>query len=337
MRRFLPLLALLAAACGASRAGEGENKGEKDKDPSFYAEVSWRQAQEHAHAAGLVVLAEVTEAGKASGKGWPVQGSARGVRPGIPGLPGSPAYQGVKVDLQQELAVEVREVLRGRAALGPLRVQIRGIALDATLVQQRTWRPQEKDPRKRRRTSIPAAEFGLKKGARYIFFLGELQEAKPGPGKEGDGEGGERPPAAPPLATHLDSAAPAEARDAQVLDSVRAFCKALADWAGPPPLPAEEEARVQGLIDRLGHEDYREREAADARLRQMGARTRRHLERAARDRDAERVWRAREILKAIEPLPGREELPGFAPRGDAEAAPGPPAGAPDGAGGAEDE
>lgn len=322
-RALAGLAALSLFACGASRAGEAEKPEKREKEPSFYAEVSWRQAQEHAHAAKLVVLAEVTEAGKASGKGWPVQGSARGVRPAIPGLPGSPAYQGVKVDLQQELAVEVREVLRGRAPAGPLRVRLRGIALDAGLIQQRTWRPQEKDPRKRRRTSIPAAEFGLEKGARYVLFLGEPQ--KPGPGKEGgDGGAGEKPPASPPLAAHLDSAAPAEARDAQVLDSVRAFCKALADWADPPPLPPEEEARVRALVDGLGHEDYREREAADAGLRQMGARIRRHIERAAGDRDAERVWRAREILKAIEPLPGREELPGFAPRGDAGGAAAPP-------------
>jgi len=306
------LVAIFTIMCGASRAGEA-GKTEQEKPPSIYTEVSWRQAQAYAAKAEAVLVATVTEAGKPSGKGW--SRNTRGIRPGIAGRTDN------TLDIGQDLAVEIAEVLRGQVAPGALRVRIGKLACDYAVIQKRAWNPQAKDIRKRQRASIPAKELALEKGRRYIFFLtgpqdeGKKNERK-GEKKEGEEEAATEAEPAPatPILQHLDSAAPAEVGDDQIVNSVRAFCGVLADWADPPAPSPEKEALVRRLIKQLSSDDYREREAADEALRRLGAWIRPHIEKAAADPDAERAWRARNILEAIEPAPGAAELPAVMPR-----------------------
>ena len=280
-------LVALALVLGAPAASAGE-----EAKPGPFARGSWADAQLFASRAQLVVVGKVVEAGKVEGKGWSL--TERGDNVNAP------------VDIQQELTVEVAETLRGKAEPGRLIVTVKTVSFPLQALYQMRFVGNQRTSRQ----AVPAVEFALGRDKTLLLFL-----AAPRREKGGTGKGPERL-----AADHLDKAAPMEEPDAQVLASVRGFCRASADWSDPPKLPPGEEARVRVLVADLGSDDFEVREKAEAELKAMGARIRPHLEAAAKDKDAERAFRARAVLKAIEPVPGSVELPlGAAP---AEAGPG---------------
>jgi hypothetical protein len=201
------------------------------------------------------------------------------------------------VDVQQGLVVEVSEVLRGKLEPGKLTVAFK----TANFPLQSLYQMANKFDGKRwtNRQVVPAADFALAKDHTFLLFLSEAKVEK---GKEKDAPGSRS-------AEHVAEAAPIEEPDAQLLASVRAFCQALADWAQPPKLAAEEDAKIKALVADLGADDFDRREKAEADLRALGPRTKAYLDTAARDKDPERSFRAKEVLKAVEPVPGKVELP----------------------------
>lgn len=88
----------------------------------------------------------------------------------------------------------------------------------------------------------------------------------------------------------------------------------LAATGGEPAPPGEEEgkekkadpklaARIKGLVKQLGDDSYDKREAASRALLGVGRPARAALEAAAKDEDAERSSRARELLEKLKRLP----------------------------------
>jgi len=282
MRRALLLaatscLALLAAA--RARGGEDE--------PGFYASGRWQDAQAGASRAAVVLVAKVTEAGKPAGGGW--DGNTDG------------ATMACKVDVRQDVTVEVEELLAGEAGSGPLAVKFGESMLGMQAVQQ-FWIAQiQKKKGNYGNRRLGVENFALVSGRRYLLFL---EAPKPAAGgKDGKGRA---------AAAHLKDCAPVENPDAQILASVRGFCRELAVWKSPPKLTADEEKAVLQLVADLGADGFDKREAAEKALRTSGARLRPYLLKASQDRDEERSFRAKALLKALEPEPGKNELPGGA-------------------------
>lgn len=272
--RLAAALALLPAVAAAG--------GEDPELPSPYASSQWQEAQMQASKARLVIVGKVLEASKPEGKGWSQRRTTT-----VPGLPTCWA-----VDLRQKLVVEVTATFRGSAGGDKLAVQLDALAVPAMAIQQRMWRPQAKDPKLRHRSDLPAEEFALIKDGTYVFFLGAPEAGKPDE---------------PASARHLKEGAPIGDAGPELLAGLRGFCRALAEWDSPPELSAEDQARAAALIADLGAEDFQKREKAEAELRAFGPRIRRLAEAAAKDGDAERAFRAGEVLKFVKPEPGKRD------------------------------
>ncbi len=281
--RFLPAL-LVPLLLAAPLAAGGEDA------TSFYTSGTWEGAQHAAAKSKLVVLGKVVEAGKAKGKGWD-------------GKPNSSSTNYMlrtgKVDVRQEIVVEVTEVLRGKLATKRLTVRIESAELNYQAMYQFSWAQLRKKKLKRGKRGLTVNYFTLAKGKTYLLFLDApkvTRAAKPG-GKDKT------------VAGHLKTSAPMEAPDPRILDSVRGFCDELARWDKPPKLAAEEAKEVARLIADLGADDYAKRDKADRTLRVIGAGLRPQLKKASEDGDEERAFRAREILEAVKPEPGKVEMP----------------------------
>ena len=274
----LSAAALSLTVLFAATAPAGE-----EAPPGPLARGNWSDAQAGAAKAPLVAVGKVADAGKVEGKSWNMQ--ARGDNVLAP------------VDVQQELVVEVSEVLRGKLAPGKLTVRVKTVNYPLQSLYQMLNKFDGK--RWTNRQVIPAADFALAKDRSFLLFLSEAKAEK---GKEKDAP--ERL-----AAEHVADASPMEGPDAQLLASARAFCQALADWAQPPKLAPEEDAGLKALAADLGADDFDKREKAEAEFRKVGARAKNYLEAAARDKDPERSFRAKELLKAVEPRPGEVELP----------------------------
>ncbi|HOX05103.1 MAG TPA: hypothetical protein PK280_01780, partial [Planctomycetota bacterium] len=189
-------------------------------------------------------------------------------------------------------------------------VQVRPLALPNALVMRmlrripgdRDMYPDEGMRVPRGAGAIPVrlgtADFAMSAGKTCVLFLrtAELPQS-----------GGE---SQAPVAEHTAEAVPLEEPDAALLASLRAFCRASADWTRPPELPAEEDTQVKALVADLGSEDFGKREQAEAALNAKGARVRLYVEAAAQDRDAERAFRAKVVLQTIQPVPGNFRPPG---------------------------
>ncbi len=269
MFRAAVLAALTLLAAAEIAAGE-------ESTPGPFSAGDWAEAQENAGKSPLVVIARVVEAAGAKGKGWNMQ--ARGDNNRAP------------VDVQQECTVEVVEVLRGEPKASKLVVRLNTVQYPLQSLYRMLMVSDGK--RTTRRQSVPAGEFALVKDRTYLLFLSAPKDAE----------------ARDPVDSQPDTD-PVEAPDAQLLASVRGFCRALAAWKDPPKLAPEEDARVRQLVADLGADDFEKRERAEADLRKLGAAVRTYLEAAARDKDPERSFRAKDILKAAEPMPGQTELP----------------------------
>jgi hypothetical protein len=278
--RLLAVLATLLALGLPALGGEEEAF-------SPYANGTWDRAQAQAAKAHLVIVGKVVEAGKPEGAPWSQNKPENYDQATMTAL----------IDLKQGLTVEVKEVLHGELKASKLVVKTGQVAVPLMVAHQMMQQPQAKDPRQRFRREIPVAEFALAKGAVYLLFLSEPKTGKGKDGKESV------------TAEHVAKAMPMAAPDEQLMKSVRAFCQALADWKQPPRLSAEEEARVKALVADLGADDFEKRDKAEAELKSLGPRTKPYVQPAAKDKDPERSFRAREILKAIEPAPGAVEIP----------------------------
>jgi hypothetical protein len=79
------------------------------------------------------------------------------------------------------------------------------------------------------------------------------------------------------------------------------------------PALAQEDERIARLVQELGADDYKVREAAEAELKKIGAPAIPPLKKALEDKDAERAERARRVLTEIE-KPKPEEKEKKAPR-----------------------
>ncbi len=284
MRPALTPLALMVLAAPAALAGEDAN--------SFFTSGRWEGGQVAAARSKLVVLGKVVEAGKPKGSGWNGQYDSSS---------GTTNYmlRTGKVDIRQEIVVEVAAVLRGRLAGKKITVRIETANLNYQAMYQ-FWSAQvRKKKLNRRKRGLAVSYFTMKKGKTYLLFLEAPRIAKAAkPGEKGRAS-----------ATHLKGSAPMEEPEPQLLRSIRAFCSELALWDKPPELSAEEAAAVAELIADLAADAYDKREKADKTLRIIGARLRPQLDKAARDGDEERAFRAREILEAVKPEPGKVELP----------------------------
>ncbi|HOX07560.1 MAG TPA: hypothetical protein PK280_14265 [Planctomycetota bacterium] len=286
-RTAAALLAAVLLHVLAGTARPGEEPKPPEAKPGIFASANWADSQAYAVKAPLVVIGKVTDPGKPAGKGWNQNMRGDGTM--------------ATIELQQELVLEVTEVLRGKLEPGRLTVKIQKVSFPMQFIYPLLNRME--NGRWVNRQSLPAAEFALSKDRTYVLFLAEAKVEK-----------GKEPGAAEARSADMaDGSSPAEDPDAQLVASVRAFCRALADWASPPKLAADEEARIKALVADLGSDDFDKREAAEAELRKTGARAKVQLEAAAKDPDPERSFRARELLKAAEPVPGRTELPGGAP------------------------
>lgn len=284
MKCSLPLL-FLGLLLAAARGGEG----------NFYREGRWEEGQRGAAEAKLVLLGRVLEAGKAGGKGW--DGSYDS---------GNRNYytRTGKADIRQELVVEVTEVLSGRLEAKKVVVKLGEVRFKVMQMQQLWGQLVRKDKKLRSRRGLPVGFFAIKKGNTYLFFLEEPARGK-----------GEKEGETWVSARHLEKTPPMEEPEGNLLTSVRSFCQAMAHWQSPPKLTEKENEVVEKLIAALGSEDYQAREAADRVLRVLGARLRPQLQKAAADGDEERSFRARKILEAVKPEPGKRELPQHAARG----------------------
>jgi hypothetical protein len=250
-----------------------------EKSLGIYAESRWEDGQERAAASRLIVVARVVEAGVVAGKG------------------ADPDYQrgqreSMSVDVRQDCVVEISAVLRGTLAGPELAVKLETVKLTAQVCASRGPLLAKTIGAPPNPSGNPAA---LQRGVTYIFFLGE-------PGKDGGRAAASVVPEAPPMAEP----------DAGLLDSVRRFARECEHWARPPALPPEEDAKVKALVADLGAEDFEKRERAEAELKGIGTRIRPYLEAAAKGQDQERAFRAGELLKSVEPIPGKTELPGGA-------------------------
>lgn len=282
MRARLPVLLAALLPLGLPALG-----GEEEPAINPYANGAWDRGQEQAAMSPLVVLGRVVEAGKPEGTAWSRANMDNTDRTALSAL----------VSLKQNAVLEVKEVLRGEFKGDRLTVRVGQVAVPLQVALQMLYRPQARDIRLRRRTEIPAAEFALARDAVYVLFLSEPKTEKDKDGKEVS------------AAEHMAKAMPMMEPDEQLLNSVRAFCRELADWKNPPGLSEDEERRVKELIADLGADDFGKRDRAEAALKALGARVKSHLDAAAKDADAERAFRAAGILKAIEPVAGAVEVP----------------------------
>ena len=293
MARWSVALLILAALAPAARAADDE------KPPSLYANGTWDRAQYSAAKAPLVIVGKVVEAGKAEGPAW-TQNKPENY---------DQSTMSFLISLRQSLKVEVKEIIQGEIKDDKLTVRVEEVGLPAGIVQQMQMRPQAKNPVPRYRAEIPAADFALAKDATYLFFLSAPKSKKDKDGEE------------TLIADHLAKGMPMAAPDEQLLKSARAFCRAMADWKTPPKFSDEEAARVKALVADLANDEFEKRDKAEADLKNMGASIRPYIEAAAKDADPERAERARVILKAIEPAPGKVELPKRAAAGALPPAP----------------
>lgn len=281
---LLVLLLLAAAPASPAAAGEGAT--------SFYTSGTWEGGQHAAARSKLVVLAKVVEAGKPKGTGW---------NGAYDSTSSSTNYQlrTGNVVVRQEIVVEVTEVLRGKLAARRLTVRIESAKLNYQAMYQFWWAQVRAKKLKRTKRGLAVSYFTLAKGKTCLLFLDApkvTKASKPGGTDKA-------------VAVHLKSSAPMETPDPQLLDSVRGFCGELAMWDKPPKLAAEQAKLVARLIADLGADDYAKRNKADRTLRIIGAGLRPQLKKASEDGDEERAFRAREILKAVKPEPGKVELP----------------------------
>ncbi len=265
--------------------------GEEDGQKSFYGDCRWQDAQRYAAAAKLVVIGKAVEAKPAKGKGW--NGSNNPVQAGSGRMPTC------TIHVDQEVAVEVTEVLRGELVARALTLRLGKVTMDYSPVQQFWYGLYRAKKLKSRNRSLPVKYFSIRKGLTYVLFL-----------KGAEGGGGDNGGEKPPTAAHVDGATPIEQPDAELLRSLRGFCKELTLWDKPPALPEDQRKAVEKLIAELGADDYEVREKAEDALTAVGARIRPYLERAGRDGDEERSFRARQILARSKPEPGKVEVPG---------------------------
>lgn len=88
--------------------------------------------------------------------------------------------------------------------------------------------------------------------------------------------------------------------------------------AGEPVTPPADTGQTERLVEQLGAVSYTHREAAAARLKQIGAPALPLLRRAAEHRDLEIRYRARQLCDAIERVEQQRLLSEFHARGDHE-------------------
>lgn len=92
----------------------------------------------------------------------------------------------------------------------------------------------------------------------------------------------------------------------------------LAHAEDPAPAEAVSDAEIQTLVDQLGHDDFKIREAASRKLAQLGDRARPALEKAATDSGSlEARWRAQQLLRRL----GGAEKPKVVDEAEAPEAP----------------
>jgi len=283
LKSILPAATLVILACSAPAAGGGE--------PDFYENGRWQDGQHAATKSKLVIRGRVAQAGKASGKGWDgnYDKNSRNFN-----------TQTCKVEVRQDVTVEIEEVLLGKLddGLKRLTVKMSTASLSYRAVNQYYYQllRSKKIRTRNRKRSLPVSVFSLRKGRDYIFYL-DAPATKD--------KGGKKQAAASHIITHSPMSKP----EKDLLRSIRAFCEEIKLWHKPPKLAGEQQDAVKKLIADLGAQDFRTREKADKTLRAIGARLRPQLDRAARDRDEERSFRARAILEVVKPEPGKVEFP----------------------------
>ncbi len=284
MRHFLPALAILLLL-GPSHLADGQ-------EPGFYENGKWQDGQKAAAEAKLVIRGKIVEAGKATGKGWDGNYDKSNL---------SHYNRTCKIDMAQEVVVEIEEVLLGKLGeeTKKLTVKMSSASLNYQAVYQYYYRlMRKKNPRglRSRKREVPVDIFALKKGESCIFYLDTPKTETKGKEKFTN-------------AAHLSKNPPMSKPDNDLLRSVRAFCAEMKLWRKPPKLPDDQEKTAAKLIADLGAEDFELREKADKALRAIGARLKPQLDKAATDRDEERSFRARAILEAVKPEPGKAEFP----------------------------
>jgi hypothetical protein len=287
LRFPLAWLAVVALAACVSFASAGET--------GFYGNGKWQEGQHAATRAKLVIIGKVLEAGKPSGKGWDGKYDQSS---------GNYQTRTCKIDLRQEVVIEVSEVLFGELKTGTrkLTVKMAGAKLNYQMVHMYFYQLVRQKKAQRRKRGLPVSIFALRKGKSYIFYLDAPKaEAKT---KTKDKDKDKRL-----AASHLKEFSPMEAPEAELVRSVRAFCGEMKLWHRPPKLSEEQGATVKKLIADLGADDFDVREKADRALRAIGARLKPQLDKAARDGDEERSFRAKEILQIVKPEPAKAEFP----------------------------
>ncbi len=254
----------------------------------IYSAGRWEDGQKAAHTSALVIVGRVVEAGKIEGKGW--DGNQSRV--------GADAWIG-KVEIDQTVTVAVTEVLRGSPGGKQLRVRLGALYVDWRSLVTHFNAYYRKCGRATVGMKLPPKEFALRKGKTYLFFL--KPPVRPKAGEEEKKS---------PIASHRELISPAEAKSsAELINSVRAFFRALDAWYNPPELEAEEAARIKALIRQLGDERYDKRQEANTALRSAAHRIAPYLKAAAMDADIERATAARKIIGDLSPRPGQEKLP----------------------------
>jgi len=78
--------------------------------------------------------------------------------------------------------------------------------------------------------------------------------------------------------------------------------------------PDRDAATAEGLVERLGHEDFQEREAAHRDLAELGASARAALEAGTRSEDPEIRWRCKRLLRQLDERSGGEQREEPGPR-----------------------
>ncbi len=196
----------------------------------------------------------------------------------------------------KSIGADVVEVLAGNCAEKKLTVlaTVRGEGEAARAIFSR--KQEIPDPNGNVRSSFVRSfmvPFTLKAGKNSIVFLKLESEEKDDAGKVTS----RTYRLLPPLF---------EKADAKTLARVREGLKRVVEWEGAPTLTAEQAAKLDALIEKLGSSEFQAREQAAKDLIAFGPDARGKLREALKSPDAEVRDRARAILDALKPGSAKE-------------------------------